>query len=108
METLVVPAGEGRAFHVSENQRLRVVTPKGQQSADFFAFRANDISEYLSPPHTWMPTRSLHPRVGDTFLSRLRRPMLDFVEDGADGETKQFLTRGPGMGNPLVYHSFND
>jgi len=32
-----------------------------------------------------MPTRSLHPRVGDTFLSRLRRPMVDFIEDGAEG-----------------------
>ena len=85
MDTLVVPAGEGRAFLVSDNQRIRITTPKGQQSADFFACRASDTSEWLSPPHTWMPTRSLHPRVGDTFLSRLRQPMLDFVEDGADG-----------------------
>lgn len=85
METVVVPAGEGRAFHVDKGQRLRIITPCGQQSADFFAFRAGDISEWLSPMHTWMPTRSLHPREGDTFLSRFRRPMLDFVEDGADG-----------------------
>jgi uncharacterized protein YcgI (DUF1989 family) len=85
METLVVPAGEGRAFYLSEEQRLRIITPKGQQSADFFAFRADDISECLSPAHTWMPTRALHPRVGDTFLSCFRQPMLDFVEDGADG-----------------------
>jgi len=85
METLVVPAGEGRAFHVAEGRRLRIITPKGQQSADFFAFRADDISEWLSPQHTWMPTRALHPRAGDTFLSRFRQPMVDFVEDGADG-----------------------
>ena len=85
METMVIPAGEGRAFHLSEGQGLRIITPKGQQSADFFAFCADDISEWLSPPHTWMPTRALHPRVGDTFLSRFRQPMLDFVEDGADG-----------------------
>lgn len=85
METVVVSAGEGRAFYVNDGQRIRIITPKGQQSADFFACRANDTSEWLSPPHTWMPTRSLHPRVGDTFLSRLRQPMLDFVEDGANG-----------------------
>ena len=85
MKTRVVPAGEGYAFHVSVGRRLRIITPKGQQSADFFAFRADDISEWLSPPHTWMPTRALHPRVGDTFLSRFRQPMVDFVEDGADG-----------------------
>ncbi len=85
MERLIIPAGEGRGFHLSEGQGLRIITPKGQQSADFFAFCAEDISEWLSPPHTWMPTRALHPRVGDTFLSCFRRPMLDFVEDGADG-----------------------
>ena len=85
METLVIPAAEGRAFNLSKGQRVRITTPMGQQAADFFAFNAADISECLSPAHTWMPTRSLHPRVGDTFLSRLRQPMLDFVEDGADG-----------------------
>ena len=50
MKTRVVPAGEGRAFHVGVGRRLRIITPKGQQSADFFAFRADDISEWLSPP----------------------------------------------------------
>ena len=85
METIEVPAGHGRAFRVGEGKRFRIITPKGQQSADFFSFRADDINECLSPHHTWMPTRSLHPRVGDTFLSRQRKPMVDFVEDGADG-----------------------
>ncbi len=85
METIEVPAGHGRAFHVSEGGRFRIITPKGQQSADFFAFFAGNIDDCLSPHHSWMPTRSLHPRVGDTFLSRRRQPMVDFVEDGADG-----------------------
>jgi len=85
METIEVPAGHGRAFEISAGKRFRLSTPKGQQSADFFAFRAEDIHECLSPHHTWMPTRSLHPRQGDTFLSHRRAPMVDFVEDGADG-----------------------
>jgi len=85
MKTILVPAGHGRAFHIGNGGRFRIITPKGQQSADFFAFCADDISEGLSPHHTWMPTRSLHPRPGDAFLSRKRRPMVDFVEDGADG-----------------------
>ena len=45
MKARVVPAGEGRAFHVGVGRRLRIDTLKGQQSADFFAFRADDISE---------------------------------------------------------------
>ena len=85
MEKLVVPAGEGRAFRVKEGDSFRIITPEGQQSADFFACNADDTAVWLSPPHTWMPTRSLHPRQGDTFLNSLRQDMLDFVEDGADG-----------------------
>ena len=83
METIEVPAGHGRAFNIVKGSRFRLTTPQGQQSADFFAFCADDISEGLSPHHTWMPTRSLHPRVGDPMLSRKRRPMVELVEDGA-------------------------
>ena len=85
MKRHVVPAREGRAVRVSEGQRFRIITPHGQQAADFFAFCADDIGEWLSPMATWVATRSIRPRAGDSFLSRHRRPLLDFVEDGADG-----------------------
>ncbi len=85
METHVVPAREGRAVRLAKGRRLRIVTPQGHQAADFFAFRADNVGEWLSPQHTWTTNRSLRPRAGDTFLSRFRRPMVDFVEDGADG-----------------------
>ena len=43
MESHVVPAAEGRAFHVGEGGRIRIVTPEGRQAADFFAFCAGDV-----------------------------------------------------------------
>ena len=85
METINITAGHGKAFRVGNGRRFRIVTPKGQQSADFFAFNAGNLDERLSPHHSWMPTRALHPRVGDVFLSGLRNPMAEFIEDGADG-----------------------
>jgi len=85
MQRIEVPAGHGRAFYVANGGRFRITTPKGQQSADFFAFRRDAIDEGLSPHHSWMPTKSLHPRPGDTLLSNRRQPMVDFIEDGADG-----------------------
>ena len=85
MASHVVPAAEGRAFPVDEGGRIRIVTPQGRQAADFFAFRADDIGEWLSPMHTWVWSFSVKPRPGDTLLSRFRRPMLDFIEDGAGG-----------------------
>lgn len=85
METYIVLPKGGLAVRLNAGNRLRIVTPKGQQAADFFAFNAANICEWLSPMHTWVTTRSVRPRAGDTFLSRFRRPMLDFVEDGAGG-----------------------
>ncbi len=85
METIEIPPGHGRAFNIAKGKQFRLVSPKGQQSADFFAFCADDMSEGLSPHHSWMATRALHPRVGDVMVSRKRRPMVEMVEDAADG-----------------------
>ncbi len=85
MDRYVVPAAQGLAIRMGQGQRLRISTPRGSQAADFFAFRADDMGEWLSPMHTWVASRSVRPRQGDVFLSRHRRPLLDFAEDGADG-----------------------
>jgi uncharacterized protein YcgI (DUF1989 family) len=85
MNETVVPAREGRAVSVRAGQRLRITTPMGGQAADFFAFNAKNVGEWLSANHTWVTTFNVKPRVGDTFISRFRRPMLTFAEDGADG-----------------------
>jgi uncharacterized protein YcgI (DUF1989 family) len=80
-----IPAAGGLAVRVEQGQRIRVITPKGAQAADFFAYASDDLREWLSPMHTWVTTRSIKPRRGDTFLSRFRRPMLEFLEDTAGG-----------------------
>jgi uncharacterized protein YcgI (DUF1989 family) len=53
--------------------------------ADFFAFCADDPTEWLSPGHTWASTRLIHPAQGQELLSTRRRPLLRFIEDGAGG-----------------------
>jgi uncharacterized protein YcgI (DUF1989 family) len=83
--TVVVPAGHGRAVRVEAGRCLRLSTPRGRQVADFFAFNADDPSEWLSPGHTWASTRLIHPAQGQELLSTHRRPLLRFVEDGAKG-----------------------
>jgi len=80
-----IPARGGLAVRVEDGERLRITTPRGAQAADFFAYVADDLREWLSPAHSWVTSRSVKPRPGDTFLSRFRRPLLDFVEDGAGG-----------------------
>jgi uncharacterized protein YcgI (DUF1989 family) len=46
---------------------------------------ADDLDEWLSAPHTWAVTGSLRPAEGNTFLTRLRNPIVKFAEDGAGG-----------------------
>lgn len=85
MTEILVPAREGRAVVVEKGQLIRVTTPKGAQAADFFAYNAESVDEWLSANHTWVTTFCVKPRQGDTLLSRFRRPMLTIVEDGANG-----------------------
>jgi uncharacterized protein YcgI (DUF1989 family) len=92
MSTLIVPAREGRGLHVKQGQRLRLSTPQGAQCADFFAFNAANVREFLSCPHTWVSTFSIVPRQGHVFLSRFRRPMLRFALDAAGGAHDMLIT----------------
>ena len=85
MTAIIVPAREGRAVAVPMGARIRVTTPKGRQAADFFAFNAANIREWLSPPHSWVTTFSVKPRLGDVLISRFRRPMIKLAADGAAG-----------------------
>jgi uncharacterized protein YcgI (DUF1989 family) len=85
MAAIIVPAREGRAVAVPLGARIRVTTPKGRQAADFFAFNAANTREWLSPPHSWVTTFSVKPRLGDVLISRFRRPMVKLVADGAAG-----------------------
>ncbi len=85
MDKVVVPAREGRAVHVPAGERIRITTPHGRQAADFFAYSTVDLNEWLSPMHTWVATYCVKPRQGDILRSRFRRPMLEFVDDGAGG-----------------------
>jgi uncharacterized protein YcgI (DUF1989 family) len=85
MEQITVPPAEGRAVRIAADQSLKIVSPHGRQAADFFAYNAADLNEWLSPMHTWVWTRSVRPRPGDVFLSRFRNPMAELAEDGAGG-----------------------
>ena len=84
-EKVTIRAKDAQAFNVAAGQRIRICTPKGHQAADFFAYNANSMDEWLSPPHTWIASTSVKPRPGDVFLSRFRRPMLKMIEDGGNG-----------------------
>jgi uncharacterized protein len=80
-----VPARGGRSLRVAAGQSFRVVDLEGGQAGDLWAFCADDISEYLSAPHTRVHVKRLFPRVGEQFVTNRRRPILRFEEDRSPG-----------------------
>jgi uncharacterized protein YcgI (DUF1989 family) len=84
-ERTMVPAGEGRAVRVGAGRRVRVVDVEGGQVGDLFAFAADDPREHLSAAHTRSVTSRLFPRVGESFVTDRRRPILALVDDTSPG-----------------------
>ncbi len=75
----------GVAVHLSARERLTIVNPSGHQVCDFFAFKADDMSEHLSMAHLHTALGSVFPKVGDPLVSNLRRPLQTLTEDTSPG-----------------------
>jgi uncharacterized protein YcgI (DUF1989 family) len=84
-DRITIPAREGRAVRVEAGRSFRVVDLEGGQVADLFAFCRDDLSEHLSAEHTRAGLFRLFPRVGESFVSNRRRPILLFEADTSPG-----------------------
>jgi len=103
VETIHVPAREGRGAQVEAGRRFRVVDLEGRQCVDLFAFRANDVSEFHSAEHTRVYVNRLFPRPGEHFVTNRRRPILFLEEDRTPGRHDMLVaacdpTRFEGLG----------
>lgn len=86
VESIHVPASEGRACIVRASQLLKVTDVKGQQVVDLIAFNADTPSEEkLSGAHTANFNLDVRASVGAYFWSTQPRPMFEIVEDDANG-----------------------
>jgi uncharacterized protein YcgI (DUF1989 family) len=82
---LRIAAGTGAGLRVAAGEYVQVVDVEGRGCADFFALAAADPTEYLSAAHTRVAIDRLFPRVGQSFFSSLRRPLLQLEEDRTPG-----------------------
>jgi uncharacterized protein YcgI (DUF1989 family) len=85
IESIHIPAREGRGVSIRVGDRVRVIGPEGGQVADVFAFSADDPSEYHSAEHTRVYVGRLFPRVGEQFVTNRRRPILTLERDDSPG-----------------------
>jgi uncharacterized protein YcgI (DUF1989 family) len=80
-----IPARKGKAAPVRKGQRLKVINTKGQQVVDTWAFNAADLKEFMSMEHSRAAMMAIIPKVGDSFVTNQRRPILTVVEDTSGG-----------------------
>ena len=84
-EKFEVAASHGAALRLSKGQAVRLINTHGTQVVDCWAWNAADLSEHMSMETTRVWTQRLYPKVGDSFVTTKRRPILTVVEDTSPG-----------------------
>ena len=84
-ETYDIPARCGRAVLLEAGETLSIVNPGGSQVCDFWAFRADDMREFLSMEHLRTALGRTIPRAGDVLVSNRRAPLLRLEADSSPG-----------------------
>jgi uncharacterized protein YcgI (DUF1989 family) len=86
-----IPARHGKALRLHAGQAVRVINTHGTQVVDCWAWNAYDLNEAMSMEATRVWTQHLNPRVGDSFVTDHRRPILTLVEDTSPGVHDTFM-----------------
>jgi uncharacterized protein len=76
-----IPGGGSEAVRLSRGQAVKLTNLHGSQVVDTWCLNVADTSEYLSVEHTRRMLYALFPKVGDTFYSNRRTPLLELEAD---------------------------
>jgi uncharacterized protein YcgI (DUF1989 family) len=82
---ITIPARRGKAVTLDQGQSVRVVNSHGQQVVDTWAFRRDDLAEFMSMEHSRTSIGRIIPKVGQSMTTNRRRPILSLVEDTSGG-----------------------
>lgn len=90
MAPLPIPARTGLALALPKNSTLRITNTHGTQVVDFWAFTvspssSNELTTFLSLPHTRTSTLHLTPHISSLLFSNLRTPLLQLTADTSPG-----------------------
>ena len=80
-----IPARQGKAAYADAGQRIKVINTLGSQVVDTWAFRREDLGEFMSMEHSRPNFMKIRPNVGESFFSNQRRPILTVLEDTSGG-----------------------
>lgn len=86
-----IPARHGKAIFLKQGEAVQVINLHGTQVVDCWAYNAEDIGEYMSMEATRVWNQRLNPRVGDSFITSQRHPILTLVADTSPGVHDTFM-----------------
>jgi uncharacterized protein len=81
IETVTVPAREGRGVRVAAGNLLDIIDVEGRQVGDLVAFRRDDPGEYMSPAHTVSCNASIKLGTGAQLFTNRRNPIFTILRD---------------------------
>lgn len=76
-----VEPGTAGLLTVEAGQYLQIQTIEGKQVADFVAFNADDLGEYVSTSHTRAANMNIVPQMGMSLYTNRRQPLFEITED---------------------------
>ena len=82
---ITIPARKGKAAFVAQGQLVKVINTHGQQVVDTWAFRQDDMAEFMSMEHSRTAIGRTMPVLGQSMVTNRRRPILTPVEDTSGG-----------------------
>ena len=80
-----IPVRRGAAAFTSQGQHVKVINTHGQQVVDTWAFRRDDLTEFMSMEHSRTAMGRIMPTLGQSMATNHRRPILTLVEDTSGG-----------------------
>ncbi len=80
-----IPARRGKAALVARGQGVRIINTHGQQVVDTWAFRRDDLTEFMSMEHSRTDLGRIMPAVGQSMVTNRRRPILTLAQDTSGG-----------------------
>ena len=103
VEKIDVPGYQGRAIEVRKGDLVRVIDVEGCQIGDLFLIARDDPMEIFSPALTRLVNFTPFPRIGESFISSRRRPMVTLIADKSPG--RHDMTFAPC--DPELYRTLN-
>jgi uncharacterized protein YcgI (DUF1989 family) len=81
----IIPAGYGYALQLRQGECVKIINISGTQVVDTWAFCAEDLTHVMSMEHSRVQNGTLSAKVGGSYLTDRREPILKVVADTSPG-----------------------